>query len=160
MQKDATEPPALVSVLHYWPCLLKLPPALLSAAIVTRSCPLCSTAVAFCHVHVILWEWRERRSWREEGGLERRESEYEWLHSAIPGWACDVRCGPAVLNHLSCFVPHMLWTSCHAGCDLGVERYVILYTKLQRLHLVHSRKIKIRSSTGGRTGWVGLTEQC
>ena len=70
-----------VSLSHWAKFLLTLSlksisATLLSAAIITRSFPLCSTAVAYCHVHMILWEWRERGREGEketEGGRGERD---------------------------------------------------------------------------------------
>lgn len=170
-----------VSLSHWAKFLLTLSfksisATLLSAAIITRSFPLCSTAVAYCHVHMILWEWRERGRNGEketEGGRgerdwdrDRRERERQTSSSMIReiplrySWSAPVMWDVTLLflSHLAFLMPLKLWASCRDGCDFGVERDVILCSMLQLLHLIHSRKIKVCSSAGGKTGWVRLTE--
>lgn len=149
---------------------------MLSAVIITRSFPPCSTAVADCCMHIIVWEWRERgrkgkketegtgwgwgteRDWNRDGRGRQAASFVVWAFPLCCSWRAPVAWDVHLLflSHLAGLVSLKLWASCHAGCDFGVERYVILHNVLQLFHLVHSRKIKVCSSAGGKAGWLGL----
>lgn len=117
---------------------------------------------------------REREKWREgnrgrerrERLRDRRERDRQTSSSMIReiplrySWSAPVMWDVTLLflSHLAFLMPLKLWASCRDGCDFGVERDVILCSMLQLLHLIHSRKIKVCSSAGGKTGWVRLTE--